>query len=220
MKHIYFMPGMAANCQIFENIKLDENNYTFHYIEWLEPLVNESLEAYTLRICKSIVYEKPILIGVSFGGIIVQEIAKRIPTEKVIIISSVKDPSEFPQRMKWAKKMKLYRIFPTHYVNFIENLSKKIVSSKKIHQRIDMYQKYLTMRSENYLDWAFKNTILWENKNPVKNVFHLHGSKDHIFPAKRIQNAEILENGTHVMILVNARWINTKLKEILEKESL
>lgn len=217
MKNIYFMPGMAANCQIFENIKLDETKYAFHYIEWLEPLMNESLEEYTLRICKEIKHENPILIGVSFGGIIVQEIAKRIKTEKVIIISSVKDPSEFPKRIKWAKKFKLYHFFPTTYVTTIENLSKKIVSSKKIHHRIDMYRKYLTMRSKNYLDWAFKNIILWENKNPLKNVFHLHGGKDHIFPVERIQNAEILEGGTHVMVLVNARWINKKLNEILEK---
>lgn len=217
MKTIYFMPGMAANCQIFENIKLNTNSYELHYIEWLEPLKNESLQEYTLRICSGIKHPNPILIGVSFGGIIVQEIAKQIPVEKVIIISSVKDPSEFPQRIHWAKKWKLYHLFPASSVSLLESLTEKTVSSKKIQQRIKMYRKYLTMRSKNYLDWAFKNVILWENKNPVKNVFHLHGGKDHIFPAKRIQNAEILENGTHVMVLINAKWINKKLNEILEK---
>lgn len=217
MKTIYFMPGMAANCQIFENIKLNTNSYELHYIEWLEPLKNESLQEYALRICSGIKHPNPVLIGVSFGGIIVQEIAKQIPVEKVIIISSVKDPSEFPQRIHWAKKWKLYYLFPASSVSLLESLTEKTVSSKKIQQRIKMYKKYLTMRSKNYLDWAFKNVILWENKNPVKNVFHLHGGKDHIFPAKRIQNAEILENGTHVMVLINAKWINKKLNEILEK---
>jgi len=217
MKTIYFMPGMAANCQIFENIKLNTNSYELHYIEWLEPLKNESLQEYALRICSGIKHPNPVLIGVSFGGIIVQEIAKQIPVEKVIIISSVKDPSEFPQRIHWAKKWKLYHLFPASSVSLLESLTEKTVSSKKIQQRIKMYKKYLTMRSKNYLDWAFKNVILWENKNPVENVFHLHGGKDHIFPAKRIQNAEILENGTHVMVLINAKWINKKLNEILEK---
>lgn len=217
MKSIYFIPGMAANCQIFENIKLHSGSYEIHYIEWLEPLKNESLRDYALRLRTEIKHPNPILVGVSFGGIIVQEIAKQIPVEKVIIISSVKDPSEFPQRIHWARKWKLYHFFPASYVSTLENLTEKIVSSKKIQQRIKMYQKYLTMRSENYLDWAFKNVILWENKNPVPNVFHLHGGKDHIFPAKRIQNAKILENGTHVMVLINAKWINKKLNEILEK---
>lgn len=211
------MPGMAANCDIFENINLDKEKYNLFYIEWLEPEKNESLQNYCKRISLQITTENPILIGVSFGGIIVQEIAKIIAAEKVIIISSVKDPSEFPVRMQWAKKWKLYRFFPTSYVTLIENVTKKLVSSKKIHQRINMYQKYLSVRSVNYLDWAFKNIILWENINPIENVYHLHGTKDHIFPHKRIANAEFLDNGTHVMVLVNAKWISKKLLEILEK---
>ncbi len=96
------MPGMAANCDIFENIKLDNSKYKLHFIEWLEPEKEESLQKYSERIAVQITNEHPILIGVSFGGIIVQEIAKIIPTEKVIIISSVKDPSEFPVRIQWV----------------------------------------------------------------------------------------------------------------------
>ena len=211
------MPGMAANCDIFENINLDQTKYNLHFIEWLEPFANESLQAYCKRISSQIVHKNPVLIGVSFGGIVVQEIAKIITVEKVIIISSIKDPSEFPPRIKLAKKLKLYRFIPTSYVNNIENITKKVVSSKKIKHRIDMYQKYLSVRSANYLEWAFKNVILWENKNPIKNVFHLHGTNDHIFPAKRIRNATFLENGTHIMILVKAKWINEELSEILEK---
>ena len=211
------MPGMAANYQIFENVKLDSNKYTFHYLEWLEPKKQETLDNYTKRLCVHITHKNPILVGVSFGGIIVQEIAKQIPCEKVIIISSVKDPSEFPPRILWAKKYKLYYLFPTTYINSFERITKKVVSSKKILHRIEMYQKYLSVRSKNYLDWAFKNVILWENKNPISNVYHLHGTKDHIFPSKHIRNAEYLENGTHTMILINARWINKRLKEILEK---
>ena len=217
MKNVYFMPGMAANCDIFENIKLDTQKFKLHFINWLEPEINETLGNYCIRIAHQIKETNPVLIGVSFGGIIVQEIAKIIPVEKVIIISSVKNPSEFPARILWARKWKLYRFFPTSYVTFLEDVTKKIVSSKKIHHRIDMYKKYLSVRSKNYLDWAFKAIILWENNNPVANIYHLHGTKDHIFPSNRIENAEFLENGTHIMIMVHAKWINKKLAEILEK---
>lgn len=217
MKNIYFMPGMAANCDIFENIRLDDSKFKIHYVNWLEPEKDEQLQNYSKRIAQQITEENPILIGVSFGGIIVQELAKIIPVEKVIIISSVKDPSEFPPRIQWAKKWRLYRFFPTSYITLIEKVTKKIVSSKKIHQRIDMYNKYLSIRSPNYLNWAFKSVILWKNENPIENIYHLHGTKDHIFPHKRIKNAEFLENGRHVMVLVNARWVNKKLLEILEK---
>jgi esterase/lipase len=46
--------------------------------------------------------ENPVLIGVSFGGILVQEMAKHIDARKVIIISSVK--------VIWnSRRMKLLR---------------------------------------------------------------------------------------------------------------
>jgi esterase/lipase len=48
------------------------------------------LDDYAKRIAKKIKRENPVLIGVSFGGILVQEMAKHINTRKVIIISSVK----------------------------------------------------------------------------------------------------------------------------------
>jgi esterase/lipase len=37
----------------------------------------------------------PVLVGVSFGGILVQEIATHIKARKVIIISSVRSNAEF-----------------------------------------------------------------------------------------------------------------------------
>jgi len=42
----------------------------------------------------------PVLIGLSFGGIMCTEIAKQIPVEKIIIISSIKHSGELPFWMK------------------------------------------------------------------------------------------------------------------------
>ncbi|MFT7428963.1 MAG: hypothetical protein ACI9IZ_001458, partial [Nonlabens sp.] len=42
MKHVYLMPGMAASSLIFEHIKLPENDFTLHYLEWIIPHKQES----------------------------------------------------------------------------------------------------------------------------------------------------------------------------------
>lgn len=209
------MPGMAANSLIFEKIQLDTNLFECYFLEWLEPQSHESLENYAKRLIANIKHDNPVLIGVSLGGIIVQEIAKLITVRKVIIISSVKDPSEFPIRMKYAKKFKLYHIFPTRFFNTFENVTKKIVSSKKIKIRIEMYKKYLTVRSKNYLDWAFESIIEWENKNPVLNIVHIHGTKDHIFPHEKIKDAILLPNATHVLVLLQYKWLNKNLPQLI-----
>ena len=75
--HIYLMPGMSANSLIFEKIEFP-SDYTLHYLEWIDPSKDESLEDYAKRFSKLIIHNDPILIGVSFGGVLVQEISKII----------------------------------------------------------------------------------------------------------------------------------------------
>ena len=83
--HVYFMPGMCANSMIFERIELS-SNFKSHYLDWIPPQKNESLSNYVIRLSKNIKHENSILIGVSFGGIIVQELSKILKIKKIIII--------------------------------------------------------------------------------------------------------------------------------------
>lgn len=82
--HIYLIPGMGANTKIFEYIKLPENDYVMHFIEWELPERKESLSDYAFRMTKKITHEKPILFGVSFGGILVQEMSKFVQSLYVL----------------------------------------------------------------------------------------------------------------------------------------
>jgi len=114
MKAVYLMPGMAANPSIFENIRLPEEKYTVHLLEWQLPeSPKESIASYAMRMTEYIKHDRPILIGVSFGGVLVQEIAKHITVEKLIIISSIKSKYEMPRRFKLSRKLKLYKVVPT-----------------------------------------------------------------------------------------------------------
>ena len=109
--HVYFMPGMSANSLIFERIKLPQG-FVSHFLEWIPPKKDEKIANYSKRLSKLIVHENPILIGVSFGGLIVQELSKIINTRKVFIISSIKTNKESSVSMKFAKKTKSYKLLP------------------------------------------------------------------------------------------------------------
>ena len=86
---VYFMPGLAASPAIFERVKLDETIFEMCFLEWEIPMAKESLSDYALRVSKNIKHQNPVLIGVSFGGILVQEIAKHIEVRKIIIIRAL-----------------------------------------------------------------------------------------------------------------------------------
>jgi len=78
-------------------------------------------------------------------------------------------------------------------------------------KRIDLYKKYLSMRDEKYLPWAIHNLLNWQQAEPLPNVVHIHGSSDGVFPIKHIKNCNVIEGGTHIMILNKAKKISNLL---------
>lgn len=210
------MPGLAASSAIFERIVLSENAFETMLLEWEVPVDNETLSQYAKRIVQYIKHPNPVLIGVSFGGILVQEMAQFIQVRKVIIISSVKSNLEFPLRMKLAKTTKAYKLIPTNLFANIESLS-KFSFGEKINQRFKLYEKFFRVRDKRYLDWAVEQLILWERTVVDKNVIHIHGAEDDVFPIKNIQDCIVIPGGTHAMILIKYKWLNENLPKIILK---
>jgi len=211
---VYFMPGLAASTSIFERIRLPESEFEMMFLEWQIPREKETLQEYAKRMTEKIVHENPVLIGVSFGGILVQEMARFITARKVIIISSVKSNLEFPKRMVLAKKTKAYKLIPLSLVENIESLA-KFSFGKKVNERLKLYEKFLSVRDKGYLDWAIEQVILWDRTVVNTDVVHIHGDADDVFPIKNIKDCIVVTGGTHVMILNKYRWLNANLPQII-----
>jgi len=211
---VYFMPGLAASTSIFERIVLPEDQFEIVLLEWIIPNPKESIRDYVTRLSKNIKHDNPVLIGVSFGGVIVQEMAKVIPVYKTIIISSVKSNKEFPRRLKIAKSTKVYKLLPTGLVQNVEVLS-KFAYGDTVKQRLKLYDRYLCVRDKCYLDWAIETIIHWDRTEPDSAVIHIHGDADDVFPIKYINNSVVVNGGTHIMILNKFKWLNENLPKII-----
>jgi esterase/lipase len=213
--HVYFMPGMAASPAIFERIQLPADVFEMHFLEWLIPKKDESLEDYAQRVAKNIKHENVILVGVSFGGILVQEMKPFVKPKKVIIISSIKANAELPRRMKIARTTKAYKLIPTQFLENIDNLTKFTFGSSIIKQRLKLYEKFLSVRDKRYLDWAIEQIVNWKRTEIDTEVIHIHGDKDEVFPIKHIKNYIPVKGGTHIMILTKYRWLSDNLPKIM-----
>ena len=211
---VYLMPGLAASTSIFERIKLPEADFEIYLLEWEIPLDNETLLDYAKRIAAKIKHPDPVLIGVSFGGILVQEMARFIQVKKVIIISSVKSNLEFPRRFKLAKTTKAYKLIPMSLLMNLENLA-KFSFGETINKRLELYEKFLSVRDIRYLQWSVEQVILWDRTVVDKNVIHIHGDADDVFPIKYIKDCIVVKGGTHIMILNKYKWLNENLPEII-----
>lgn len=213
---IYFVPGLAASPEIFEFLQFSEEEFELHFLEWILPLSEkETIEHYAKRMCDLVIEENPVLIGVSFGGIMVQEMSKFLQPKKVIIISSVKSRDELSKALKLLRKLRIYKLFPSKIIENIETFS-FFAFGETSKTRLKLYKKYFSVRDQKYLNWSIYNVLYWEQIKPLENVLHIHGTDDAIFSYKYIKNCIPVENGTHIMIINKAKTISKIISESLK----
>ena len=211
-KELYIISGLGADERVFQN--LDFSGFSTTFIKWLPPLDNESIEHYATRLLDQIKTTNPIIIGLSFGGIISVEIAKQIDTEKVILISSAKTKKEIPFYFRLAGQLGLHKLLPTNLLkksNFITNWFFGTNSSydKKLLNQI------LIDTEPIFLKWAIDKIVLWKNQSQIKNIFHIHGSSDRILPFRHVKPNSTIINGGHLMTLNKADELNEVIRKQL-----
>lgn len=208
---------MAANPSIFEKISLDKDIFEMHWMSWIIPEKEESIQSYAKRMLEQITHKNPVLIGVSFGGVLVQEISKLISYKTLIIVSSVKQSSEIPPHMQFARETGVYKFLPFGLLNYIKEIEKLPVGNL-IRKRLQLYKQYLSVNDKLYLDWAVKEMVCWNQPKPIKNIIHIHGDKDKVFPVKHIKEYINVEGGTHIMILNRFKWFNEHLPQLIQHQ--
>jgi len=212
--HVYLMPGMAANSSIFKNISLPEDLFEQHLLDWFVPEKGMTLSAYAQKMCEKVKHKNAVIMGVSFGGILVQEMAKCMSFRQVIIISSVKTKEELPKRLIFARYTKIHKLLPTGVVNNLELVS-KYAFGEVVTKRLELYEEYLSIRDKYYLDWSIDQIVNWSQSSYHPDIVHIHGEKDVVFPIHHIKNCIVVEKGTHTMIIHRYKWFNERLPAII-----
>ena len=162
-----------------------------------------------------IVEPNVILIGISFGGVVAQEMSCFLKLKKLIIISSVKSANEIPFKLKILKRIPVYRLIPRRFLESTKTIVRYGLGVKSTN-KLNLYQKYLSINDTQYLKWAIKQMVGWERENEIDNVIHIHGDKDPIFPIRRIKNCIVVPGGTHIMLITKFKLLNTNLPIIFD----
>ena len=103
---------------------------------------------------------------------------------------------------------------PTQLASKIDVLE-KYPFGKTIEKRIKLYKKYLSVNDDQYLSWAIKNMVCWNQKEYRKDLVHIHGDNDSVFPIKNIKKCIAIKGGTHIMIINKYKWFNENLPRII-----
>jgi pimeloyl-ACP methyl ester carboxylesterase len=210
LKEIYIFSGLGADERVFR--QLDLSGFSPTFIKWVVPFGGETIEEYANRLLCQIKTIKPILVGVSFGGIIAVEIARQIEIGKLILISSAKTKYEIPFYYRFAGKLKLHKLLPTRYLKTANRITNWLFGTNSKFDR-QLLNQILADTEPLFLKWAIDKTVTWNNRVPPSNFFHIHGASDRILPAIFIKNSLTIKHGGHLMVLNRSDEINKILNQ-------
>jgi pimeloyl-ACP methyl ester carboxylesterase len=213
LKTIYCISGLGATAEAFSNLKIKE--YQLHVIEWLLPLRNETIEAYAARMAREITTPNPILLGLSFGGMMCIEIAKQIPVEKVIIVSSIKTKKELPFWMKAIAKTQLHKVAPLKANTRLLRPLQNFMLGAHTSQDKEIAIQFRKNADVNYVRWAIDKIINWQNTWQHAHTIHLHGTADKMFTIKKITPTITINKGGHFMIMNRAEEVSDAINMCL-----
>ncbi len=173
------------------------------------------MEAYAKRLAEQIKEPDPILIGVSFGGMIAVEVARLIKTKKIIIISSTKTRSEIPFYYKLAGVSKLNKLIGSNLFSKMSGVNYFMFGVKEENEK-QLLKEIIRDTDPQFLDWATDKIVNWKNEFIPENLKHIHGTADKILPLRFIKSAIEVLDGEHFMIVSKGKELSTLVRQIIE----
>ena len=212
MKKVYFIPGLGADSRSFGF--LDLSFCEAHFVEWIQPAPDDTVASYAAKMFESINDEKATVVGMSFGGMLATEIAKKHPETKVILIASAKTYREIPGYLRFWRHFPVYKLHSNKLKNYSGSFVLSILGARGPEQKKVQLE---IMRDHNagFIRWATGAIVNWNNTVIPKNVTHIHGSADRLLPFRYVKADYTIQNGGHVMVMDQAEEISALLKRLI-----
>lgn len=214
MQQVYLLPGLGNDERVFKY--LDFTGIEVVHLPWLMPLPAERIEEYAGRMAVKVTHPKPIIIGLSFGGMMAVEIAKHIAVEKIILISSAKGKAEIPFYLRWMGKTGLQHVLPTTWFLRANAFTYWCFSLKEKEHK-QLLQDVFKATNHQLYRWSGNAILTWANTQKAALIVHIHGTDDKILPYRFVQPTHTIPNGGHFMLITHAKEVSALLREIINE---
>jgi esterase/lipase len=209
---IYCFSGLGADERVFHG--MDFTPHELVHVKWIEPKENEPLKSYALRMGEVINQNEPFaLMGLSFGGMLVQELSKKMNPQKTIVISSISGKREKPFRMRITNFLKLYNYVPSKYFNQPSKIGFRLFGAKSEKEK-QLLTDILSDSDPNYIRWAMDAISKWNNSEVVP-AFRIHGKEDKLFPCSKVKHDYTVKGGGHLMVVSHSKEIEREILKVL-----
>ena len=212
MARIYCISGVGADARIFK--KLDIPGYEIAPVPWVPFDSRDDIRSYAKKLSDQIPEENPILLGLSFGGMLCVEIGKIRPTKKIFLVSSAKSTSQLPRIGRLPNASFLLSLTPDAVFSNPALLNTRLIGAKSDEDR-ELLLAMMKASAPGFIKWALKAIVNWHNKSYPTNIIQLHGTADLVIPSLNVRADYWVKGGTHVMVYNQAAEVSKIISDCL-----
>ena len=211
---ILLLPGMAADERLFESQLTQFRN--LRVPDWIDPLPNESLRAYAIRLAQAVNPGCPCIVGgASFGGLVALEMAAHLPTLACVLIGSVRAPTELPWR--W-RVLRPFAVLGPDCLKVFASAAARFGRPMLAHGTVRRLQR-LSQPERSFVRWAICAVLRWTPSSAERNVnvFQIHGEADRVFPVGLTRPDVVVPDGSHALSLFSPSAVNEFLTNVINQ---
>ena len=205
---IYLLPGVGTDHRLFDRIDL--KGYKAVYLDWPPFAKGCTLQSIAKLMVDQIKKDEPhILVGVSMGGMVAQELAAITEPEKVILISSWTGPHEQPPHVNIAKKLALSNLID-HFTMWATWPIKRVLGDRD-RETDQLLYRMACDASAIKIRHGVQAIMRWQGSPWKGRVIRIHGDKDVVTPL-RFPVDHVVKGGPHIMVLTRPKEVSELIR--------
>ncbi|MFQ4137533.1 alpha/beta hydrolase [Nodosilinea sp. PGN35] len=212
-REIYFISGLGADWRVFQRLQLE--GYRPVHILWQHPQRRESIEQYAQRLLEQVTTEHPILVGLSFGGLMAIEMAKLCHPAQVIVISSATTGAQIPTYFKVFRWLPVQLVVPFKQLLWAVHWLLNWLFGLNDRDDCSLFKQVLVDTDPWFLKWAISRVVGWRNQVVPEGLVQIHGGSDRVFPWGHRSADVVVPGGGHLMVLNRAEELSQLLMHTL-----
>lgn len=210
-----FLPGVGVDGRLFRPQR--ELPFPFDVPPWLPVRRREPLAAYARRFAES-VGRADLLVGVSFGGVLAQELASRVGARLVVGIATGRHRRDVPRLLRFAELV-ARNIAP------LTTAPGRLAVQARLFGGLTPRQARLMVSmmkesSPEFVREAARMVCGWEGCPAACPSRFLHGREDLIMRPRTFQPDVWIEGAGHLVNLTHARRVNAFVRRAVLEAGL
>jgi pimeloyl-ACP methyl ester carboxylesterase len=205
------LPGLGADARLFEPQRAILPR--LEVPAWLPHADNDTLADYARRMAATVDPTEPFYLGgVSFGGMVAQEMARYLRPRAILLIASCRRGEQIAQHLKYF--VKFADLFPERVFDAGLGLSQVFASKfgALLPEQETLLGEMFAGTTARFVRWGIAAITAWPGAGPLAApVFHIHGSADEWIPLQSVEPDQVIPGGGHLINLTHAAEVNAFL---------